>query len=319
MQDITAFSKQRDSEKANTTPSVKQFFTPKVAAMKRSFTAMNGEESISQKRARRYLGSDDEEVTASPFFSGKQSTVKQLETPPNTASETVEQTTEVVVSNLQTQVSESPIRPKEPNFDPGMEDEVILDSPTGAIRNGDLLNNSEAILDNPIIEEIQASQGYESPIDDTIPPSPPHLHSTIMPLPSQPPTRTPILRPGMKKAYTSRPFHTIFPDTPTPSPILTSQHNVVVQGWKERFLSTSASPKLSNTISSRPMTPLHTPLLRRTPATPLIRKQGLSKVNTPTRKGYSSVSSRLAVEQIEEVSPPRGRSVCLDQFRFVQR
>jgi hypothetical protein len=333
MQDITAFTKKRDSEKSNMTPSLKNFFTPQTS-IKRSFTAMNGEESIALKRARKYLGSDDEEeVVASPFFGGKRPTMKKIEKQPDLSfepttldknpEETTNQTTQsiMVVHEEETQVSESPIQSKETVRNLGTDEEVILDSPTGAIRSGDLLNEFQEDADNSVIEEIQASPGYESPEDDPFPPSPPPSGPTIMPLPSRPQAQnTPILHPGMKKAYTPRPSHSIFPETPTPSPILTSQHAVVVQGWKERFLSTSTTtPKLTNTISSRPMTPLHTPLLRRTPVTPLIRKPGSSNVTPTATKTFSSMSSRLAVEQIEEVSPPRGRSACLDRFRYTPR
>jgi hypothetical protein len=295
---------------------------------------MNGEESIALKRARKYLGSDDEEeVVASPFFGGKRPTVNNVANQPDNSfeptisdgrpNETTNKTTDSIEAHEEeTQVSESPIRTKKPDLNLGTDEEVILDSPTGAIRSADLLNEPKEDADNLVTEEIQASPGYESPEDHRFPPSPPPSGPTIMPLPSRPPPQiTPILHPGMKKAYTPRPSHKIFPDTPTPSPILTSQHAIVVQGWKARFLSTSTTtPKLTNTISSRPMTPLHTPLLRRTPVTPLIRKPGSSNVITPTAtKAFSSMSSGLAVEQIEEVSPPRGRSVCLDRFRFTPR
>ena len=126
---------------------------------------------------------------------------------------------------------------------------------------------------------------------------PPSISSKSHSNTPRPSNHTPILRPGLKKAYTPRPSHSHFPETPTPS----SNHSILVQGWKDRFTS-----KFTNTISSRPMTPLHTPIFRR-------------KTVTPTSSGSSlgrHVSSKLAVEEIEEVSPPRGRMISLDQFRF---
>ena len=284
---------------------------------------MENEETIAVKRARKYLGSDeDEEFVQSPFFSLKQHTkvimmtgeemedlgleanekfvqekAKDIDPPVDelTDQEDLEELGPVPEGITETidprQVSESPPRGKSTEIILRNEDEVIPDSPAGPIRAG-------------IFSLVKSEpRNQQTPVSHTIfPPSPPPSQATNPPpkfsLPSL--HRTPILHPGMKKGYTPRPSH---PDTPT----LTPQHSVVIQGWKDRFLNSS---KLSNPISDHPITPLRTPLFRRRPVTN-------NGVVTPTMTRFSS--SRIAVEQIEEVSPPRGRTVCLDHFRFTPR
>ena len=308
--------KKRDNEKSNMTISTPKMFTKPQSVMKRSFTAVESDETIAVKRARKYWGSDeDEQFMQSPFFSAKQkirvdemptqereeiglelTEEKEIDGLPvdeimdQENSEELEPAPEQMMETIdQRQVSESPPRRKPTETIQTNEDEVIPDSPAGPIRSGILSIIQPSLTNNP------------TPEHNTFPPSPPPSRATNPPpkfsLPSH--QHTPILHPGMKKAYTPRPSH---PDTPT----LTPQHSVVVQGWKDRFLNTS---KPSNTISNRPMTPLHTPLFRRRPVTS-------SGIDTPTAR-FSS--SKMAVEQIEEVSPPRGRTVCLDQFRFTPR
>jgi hypothetical protein len=204
------------------------------------------------------------------------------------------------------------------------DDEIVFDSPT-AIRSGNLLNNRQEQNITPSAPDsmVPASPGYTSN-DDEFPPSPP----PSCPKPVPPPTKTPILRPGMKKAYTPRPSHS---PAPSPTTALSTHQTVVVQSWKAQYLNTSNPEKrlftarLGNSISDRPMTPVHTPLLRRGPMKPVTLGRpvtpGASAARpvTPLSRGrLRDVASRL-VEQIEEVSPPRGRLVSLDRFRFVPR
>ena len=291
-------------------------FTKPQSVMKRCFTAMESEETIAVKRAKKYLGSDeDNEFMQSPFFSERQ-TIRAAEVPTQDKEEIglelneesnlkdppVDEITgqedseelnsapeQMTETTGQLQVSESPPRQKPTETIQTNEDEVIPDSPVCPIRKGIISTISPYPTNNP------------TPQHNTFPPSPPPSRATNPPPKFSLPSRqhTPILHPGMKKAYTPRPSH---PDTPT----LTPEHSVVVQGWKDRFFNSS---KLSNTISNSPMTPLHTPVFRRRPVT----SSGV--VTPPARFSLS----RMSVEQIEEVSPPRGRSVCLDQFRFTPR
>lgn len=264
------------------------------------------------------MGSDeDKEFMQSPFFSAKQeiranemptqeneeiclelneeSNLKELDSPPideiiyQENSEGLETAPEQMTKTIdQLQVSESPPPRNPTEIIQSNEDEVIPDSPAGPIRSGIFSTMRSFLTNNP------------TPQHNTFPPSPPPSRTTNPPpkFPHLSRQDTPIRHPGMKRLYTPRPSH---PDTPT----LTPQQSVVVQGLKARFFNSST---LSNTISDRPMTPLHTPAIRRRPVT--------SSGVTPTAR-FSL--SRMAVEQIEEVSPPRGRSVCLDQFRFTPR
>jgi hypothetical protein len=260
--------------------------------MKRPFTAVDAQETIALKRARRYLTTEEEtEAIASPFFSRRaQDRVQE------NVSQTTEETTQPEVEEIEReesikatdemeevadepQVSESPPRVAPTEVTEMDDEEIISDSPTCPLRTGILptqlndFNHTEAIEESP---EYQ------------LPPSP-LLSRSGPPIFSLANTRTPILHPGMKKAYTPRPSHVVFPDTPTPSPT----QNLLIQNWKQRFLNTNSTPRLSNTISTRPMTPLHTPFFK--PRT------------NPT---FSS-----EVDQIED-SPPRGKT-CLDRFRYI--
>jgi len=271
----------------------------KNSSMKRSFTTLNEEEAITLKRARKYLGNPENErcVTASPFFtSTSQNTIEmtisesvvmasesemeesdvpmeveelddlavtdaenQVDVPMNecigTADEIVEDTLE------QRQVSESPPQKKPSTTTIDQNSQEVIPSSPIAIRPS-LLH----FLHNP-----SPSSGLPTPKSlhqSTLSPSPAPTRPVLIPIPSQR-IVTPILRPGMKKAYTPRPSNVKFPDTPTPSPGLSAQQSDLVNGWKERFLRsgegtpTGYVPRLTNTISSRPMTPLHTPLFRR--------------------------------------------------------
>jgi len=386
LQDITSISRKRDAQKSNTPEPVRtvsSFFKPQ-STPKRPFTAVEADESIAVKRARRYLGSSQEdEVAASPFFAskGRQNTEKAVKGTDCSASmgeiaatgiemehSGAEEMSKGEATILETsqdteqerQVSESPPRAwttTDPT--PTDEDEVILDSPTA--------NRSTHLRPSQITEtastdrsphEIAASPGYESPEADTFPPSPPPSRPLIMALPTltsqkitqittrdttttqtitDTPTFISILTTGTKKAYTPRPSHCIFPDTPTPSPgTLNPQHSLMVQGWKEKFSHSSATPKLFGTISSKPMTPVHTPVLRRAVKTPgmgnMISKACVvttfGKTTTTTSKVMQQVVESdemnemakvsAGVEQIEEVSPPRGRT-SLERFRFMGR
>ena len=249
------------------------------------------------KRARKYLGSPEDErcITASPFFTSKNISkttemtvsesvvalaeasvdesdlmmeveepddldVEEFENEVEVPMDEVLQTANGMVNDIaeQRQVSESPPHKKPlPTTDKDNQ-EVIPASPI-TIRPSLLhfLHNSPSTIPN--------TKSHPSPI----PTSPPLSRPVFIPRPSQR-TATPILRPGMKKAYTPRPSNVItFPDTPTLSPGLSAQQSHLVDGWKERFLrSEDATPtsrvlRLTNTISARPMTPLHTPLFRR--------------------------------------------------------
>lgn len=259
---------------------------------------MNEEETITLKRARKYLGSPEDErcITASPFFTSKSSSktvemtvsgsvvaiaeasvekrdlMMEVEEPDDVGVEEFENEVEVPMDEVvhttngmandiaeQRQVSESPPHKKPlPTTDKDNQ-EVIPASPI-TIRPS-LLH----FLHNSPSSTIPNTKSHPSPI----PTSPPPSRPVFIPLPSQR-TATPILRPGMKKAYTPRPSNVItFPDTPTLSRGLSAQQSHLVDGWKERFLrSEDATPtsrvlRLTNTISARPMTPLHTSLFRR--------------------------------------------------------
>ena len=302
--------------------------------MKRSLTTVNGEESLTMKRAKRYLGSDEEsEVVASPFFWRKPrdtisdelkrtpKKMKQIKGPDEGNADIAETITEAVenVDNTlvnvaadetpeERQVSESPPRIK-PTETVQMSDEVIPDSPSDTIRNQNPECPEQMASDTTLDEVvIQASPGRHSRL---FPPSPPPSNPQIRSLLPDHSNNTPIIRPGMNNTYTSCPSQKVFPDTPTP--VLSNQHSIVIQGWKERFLHTTTStPTLTNTISNRPMTPIHTPIFRRRAVTPSIVKRPATSVRKMS-------SSRLVVDQIEEQSPPRGRGVILDQFRFMRQ
>ena len=219
---------------------------------------------------------------------------------------------EIPDENLQ--VSESPLRNKEIISLEILSDEIILDSPT-CIRTENRLSIQTTSSDVDI--QVPASPEYHPKNEDLFPPSPPlsrPASAIFLPKPSHRPQTTPTIQyPGIKKGFTPRPSHNTFPDTPTPSP-LSQQQSVVVKGWKERFLHNSAfsshglftpksnkdTPKLSNTISSRPMTPLHTPLLRRRLPIPM---------NT-----FANAESKSDVEDQIEDSPKRKHD--LQRFRF---
>lgn len=312
MQDIAPNVQTRDSEKVNTAISMPKMFFKPHSTMKRAFTAVDGEETIALKRARKYLGSDEaEEIVQSPFFSKKRGSVI-VQQP--ASSEAIEETglhtnVEEILGNVESvdvrrdeemvetikerQVSESPPRMKATGIIETNEDEVIPDSPAGPIRTKTFHPDS---IDE-VNDIFQTSPEFQSNNHNVFLPSPPPSRQNPPPILPRPSNHTPILRPGTKKAYTPRPSHSNFPDTPTPS-----NHTLIVQGWKDRFTS-----KLTNTISNRPITPLHTPILRRKIVTP-------ASASTAGLGRHSS--SRAGVEEIEEVSPPRGRIVCLDRFRF---
>lgn len=359
LRDITPTITKADEQKANTPPPK---HTP-LNASKRPFTADAGTESIAVKRARKYFTSDEEtEAVASPFFSKSTTTIhtsavaatekheplivetnenmetiatveiaEMTEVGENAENEIQESTVTHTVVGLatpeshETQVSESPPRTKPSESTQIDLDEIILNSPNCPIRTGNFLESQQSEETENI--EIPASPGCEAN-EDIFPPSPPPsrpISALFVSRASHHQHKTPIIHPGIKKAYTPRPSHSIFPDTPTPSPpVLSQQHSLVVKGWKERFLHNSASqglftpknndtPKLSKTISSRPMTPLHTPLLRRNHTT--------TKPTTPNNRPATTENSRRSTvmdDHIEETSPPnKGRSSFLDRFRFL--
>ena len=256
---------------------------------------MNEEETIISKRARNYLGSSEDRcITASPFFTSKSSETEEtttaepvgiladvfmeensllVEEPENiaTADESENQperpTDEVAHTAVeildrtaqQRQVSESPPSKKPLKTTENDNQEVIPSSPI-PIRPSLL----QFLYGNPPTPSLTDPKPQTPPLDTSPPPSRP----VFIPLPSQR-IATPILRPGMKKAYTPRPSNVTFPDTPTLTPRLSAQQSHLVNGWKERFLRTeeatptSHAPRLTNTISTRPVTPLHTPLFSR--------------------------------------------------------
>jgi hypothetical protein len=288
--------------------------------MKRSFTAIDGEGTIAVKRARKYLGSDEnQEIVESPFFSKKPTTgvnkaphlssdaidearlEMDLELPVKVIGEEIvdKPMNEMMKTTEDRQVSESPPRTKPTETSQRDEDYVIPDSPANATRTKPLLTPPE--IPDDADEIIHACPSNNKNI---FPPSPPPSRPTpIFPLSSN---HTPILRPGMKKPYAPRPSHqrTIFPDTPTPLPA----HTTIIQGWKKQFVHT-------NTISNRPITPLHTTVFQRKRVNHGIVRP-VSSVEA--RDVVTPISSRLAlVEQIQD-SPPRrdGKAICLDRFRF---
>lgn len=256
------------------------------------------------------------------------------------------------------QVSESPPRTSTADIPAPDEDEVILDSPT-TIRSTNFNHfqfiessfSTDETMEPTTPREIAASPGYESPETDIFPPSPPPSRPTIMALPSKSTmqintntttqtteitTFTPTISSSSKKTVTPRPSHVLFPDTPTPSPAtLNPQHSLLVQGLRERYLHTFSTSKLQGTISSRPMTPVHTPVLRRGIQTPgmanLMKKMGnkgsgmmkvekvafsrMGEVEKLEQVEHSDRMEQEEVEQIEEISPPRGRRG-LERFRF---
>ena len=171
------------------------------------------------------------------------------------------------------QVGESPTPARTADPEHVNEDDVILDSPTAPrqIEDTSIVRTEEAAVAETDDEEI-SSPAPADIIQAHLPPSP--LPSrpntpTVIPLPSSDSQHSRIFYPGMKKAHIPRPSHNGFPDTPAASPVLSGTQSAVVQGWKERFLHIatpsrpSFAPRLSNTIASRPITPLHTPFFRR--------------------------------------------------------
>jgi hypothetical protein len=216
------------------------------------------------------------------------------------------------------QVSESPLQTKAMDCAQIYSDEVVFDTPSCPTRTGNLLD-TQITFEEAEDPEIAKSPGFETK-DDNFPPSPPPsrpMSALFMHLPSHPAEKTPILYPGNKKVYTPRPSHTVFPDTPTLSPVLSQHQSLVVKGWKERFLHHSASsgpftpkssdtPRLGNTISSRPITPLHTPLLRRR----LPNDADSLRVHTKSIGGSPVTDDRI------EDSPPSKERSNLDRFRF---
>jgi hypothetical protein len=318
----------KDAKRDTATPK-KTFFKPQ-AALKRSFAATDGEESVALKRARKYLDADGEhEVTASPFFGGTRQVEKTNDCIEQSVGRMMDmmETMEGVVAagtidSTERQVPESPPRIKTGEMS-DTDDEIVFDSPT-AIRCGNVLNNQQEEEIIPAAPEslLSASLEYTSNDDQFLASPPPSC-----PKPLPPPTRTPIIRPGMKKAYTPRPSHS---PAPLPTPALSEHQNVVVHGWKAQYFNTSNpenrfTARLGNSISDRPMTPVHTPLLRRGPMKPVTLGRPVTPGTfattpvTPLSRGrMRDVASRL-VEQIEEVSPPKGRLVSLDRFRFVPR
>ena len=263
--------------------------------MKRSFTTTNEEETITLKRARKYLGSPEDErcVVASPFFASTgQKTIDM------TVSESVTRVSDrdVVESDMRMEVegshdldgdeTESQIditRGKgegirEEMSDDPIEQRQVSESPPQKkpFTPVNEHQNNEIIPSSPITVRPCLLQFLHNPTSPpltpqspqtVLPPSSTSSRPVLLPVPSQR-TATPILRPGMKKAYTPRPSHVKFRDTPIRSPALSAQQAHVVSDWKERFLrsepgtTTSYVPRLTNTISARPMTPLHTPLKR---------------------------------------------------------
>lgn len=318
MQDITSIIQKQESEKLNIGMSTqKMFFKPK-SITKRSFTTMEFEETITMKRARKYLGSDDDddnddnEVMQSPFFSknGGTAIVEQMvslevmeKTVPEENEELIEENVEEnevelgeeIVETKERQVSESPPRKKTVDAVETNEYEVIPDSPTGPTRVNPLDPNITT-KEHTIIRTSPPTK-FTNP--SIFPPSPPPSRQNLPhAIHVRPSNQTPkmILHPGLKKPYTPKPSHQAFPETPTPV-----NHSIIVQGWKDRFTS-----KFTNTTLCRPMTPLRTPILK--------RKCIPSNSNST---GISGLGKRVGmVEEIEEISPPRGRAACLDQFRF---
>lgn len=329
LEDITPIVQKLDKQKVNMAPSTPKIFSKPKSTMKRHFNMVNAEETITSKRARLYFGSDDDSDTAaSPFFSRDKSASNEIEKPDTTPEKfhqpkgiegldidgigpESEETNKILETVEERQVSESPPRPNPTEVTSMDVNEVIPDSPPVA---GPNKHQTQSGHDSGDV--IHASWCDQPETQDTFLPSPPPSCPT-QPI-SNPFTsnvkHTPILHPGIKKVYTPHPLHVILPDTPTPSPTLTPQHSQVVQGWKERFLNTSnQTPKFTNSISTSPMTPLHTPFLRRKPLTPIP-----SVSDVPVKK-TRPLSLRLAAEQIEDTSPPRGKPVCLDQFRFTPK
>lgn len=300
-----------------------------------------------------------EEKMKTTFVELEKETTEEIMIEENTVVEVREATQE------ERQVSESPPRASTADIPPLDEDEVILDSPTATrstFLNISQFNEFSSSTDETTQptspQKIIASPGYESPETDLFPPSPPTSGPFIMALPpkSTIPTRittktitcfnrttetatfTPTISSTSKKAFTPRPSHIIFPDTPTPSPAtLNPQHSSLVQGLRERYLHSSSTSNLQGSIASRPMTPVHTPLLRHGLKTPgmgnLIKKIGNKAAGTMKveKVGITQIleaqeleqskqfdSAEREVEQIEEISPPRGRKF-LERFRFSGR
>jgi len=293
LQDITSEVKTAEINKLNRTSSVRDFFKPKEGR-KRALTAGEADETISTKRMKRFFGSqDDIQTTASPFFSRKIESsdddiqpmpwISEIAHTPDNFDETqenehieqealrVEKPGEENPGEFQVGKSPTPTRTADP--EDVAEDDVILDSPTAPqqIEDTSIVRLEEAAVAETDDEEI-SSPAPAAIMPAHLPPSP--LPSrpntpTVIPLPSSEPLRSRIFYPGMKKAHIPRPSHNCFPDTPAASPVLSGTQSAVVQGWKERFLHTatpsrpSSAPKLSNTIASHPITPLHTPFFRR--------------------------------------------------------
>jgi hypothetical protein len=346
LRDITPTIVHADEQTKNTPPP-----NSTQNGVKRSFSANEGSESIAVKRARRFFASDEKEVVASPFFSRNDhvtvlpiSTVKERRSTSvfetidtqstdgslivNPARSTPDQPAEnniespgAVVENVEDelQVSESPPQTKEKVPLEPHSDEVVLDSPT--------CNRTDDRLDTQTTEEeIGECNVPNSPCQEpnvkVFPLSPPPSRPTsaiFLPRPSHPSQSTPIMHPGIRKAFTPRPSHNVFPDTPIASPTLSPHQSLVVKGWKERFFHNSASsspglftpkgndsPKIGNSMSARPMTPLHTPLLRRNPP------NKPSETNVPVKFGRS----RIIGDQIED-PVDNGGSPNLDRFRFL--
>jgi hypothetical protein len=283
--------------------------------MKRSMTTP--EESITAKRAKRYMNMDDlTETQASPFFtSGPVSGVHIKETLAGEDKET-DNVADVIDSegkgnssfakndDLDEQMLEDVRKHDEPQqhvceMPNGVssltEDEGIVapDPPTDDGEGGSVVRASNLNEANHPPESRLRAQGSRgrfslnrsssTSTSSLFYPRPSHVKNPM----------TPILIPGNKKHFTPRPSYRVFPDTPS-TPSLTTQQDIV-QGWKGKFMFTPSSSAPSS-VSRRPMTPVQTPLFRQ-----------------------AGVNQRIemATEEIGEISPPRPmKRISLGEFRY---
>jgi XPG I-region/XPG N-terminal domain len=316
-QDITEQVTKRDAEKANIPTTRKSLFRPQPT-MKRAFTVVGSEERLAVKRARKYLGEEDEDTPTvqSPFFA---------KAPQPVAADKVAEDEDMGKENEE--YVEALLLDENP--EEGNDDDVLPMNEIMAIADSAEESDDDILpVDEPSTIE-EATQVQESPPrihqqiqtdDEIIPDSPSNptrtrplseIQSFIYkptepqdPLPSPPPSRPslptpstrPILRPGMsKKPYTPRPSgkRDVFPDTPTPSP----QQALLIQSWKEHFT--------HSLKTARPLTPT-TPKPRAKPLTP--------GVGRPASHSGLKLAS---LDQIE-VSPPTKRpSTGLGRSRFI--
>ena len=319
----------KDSGKAET-GSMPKIFDTRGGALRRPFTDIMGEEAITIKRARKYFSSNDgTPCLASRFFLEKEQNNRDL-----TEDEEINKTVEKIeaIQDFEELIEER----DEVCVDKGVNDGIdkepdISETPPRSSRRELLPTSSDEIIPNsPVPSRIQCERDMtDSQTTDERPATPEERHPEHIVLPPSPPPsrsdkilefsistrkqRTPIVHPGMKKTNIARAMRKIFPDTPTSSPELSSKHNIVAQNWKTRFLHTSSSmPNPTDTISNRPTTPLRSPLFRRH----ILKTNKRSTNPRNTAMAMDNSESKLAVEQIE-ISPPRGKAVSLDQFRFV--